>query len=134
MAHANINERREAVRLKLIEGKYMDQADARDIASAFDCSIGAIRADIIHFRTIGTNDTIHVSANMKKRIIKRDGTTCAYCKRKLRITDVIIEHIVPVSMGGCATEENLTVSCQSCNMRKKYKDGSVVFINRRRGK
>lgn len=54
------------------------------------------------------------------RVADRAGHRCEYC----RAPEVIfnfpfeIEHITPLSRQGTSSEENLTLSCRSCNLRK----------------
>jgi 5-methylcytosine-specific restriction endonuclease McrA len=59
---------------------------------------------------------------MKRRIIQRDKGICRYCGCKPKRP--IIEHVIPASQGGLATSDNLVVACQSCNVRKRYRDNA----------
>jgi hypothetical protein len=69
---------------------------------------------------------------LKLKIYERDQFTCQECrhsfmlpevppKRALRLLNgaLHIDHIVPVSQGGRATEENLRLLCASCNLRRQ---------------
>lgn len=72
-----------------------------------------------------------ISIDMKAAIIERDEFKCALCGKQ--IADGIeakklikmgsglfhIDHIVPVVQGGRATEENLRLTCPSCNLSRK---------------
>ncbi len=56
------------------------------------------------------------------RILTRDRFTCQYCGRTPQ--DAIglhVDHIIPVSIGGWNGDENLTASCQACNLSKRNK-------------
>lgn len=44
--------------------------------------------------------------------------TCVRCGRKLRKSDVDIDHIVPQSCGGSDNVENLQCMCRNCNRSK----------------
>lgn len=73
-----------------------------------------------------------ISKNMKRRILERDKMKCKECgkflfadmesaERAIKFGAGLyhIDHIVPVSQGGRATEENLRLLCSSCNLRRK---------------
>lgn len=49
----------------------------------------------------------------------RDGI-CHYCKQKFPVSELTLDHIVPVSRGGKSTKGNLVVCCRKCNQAKKY--------------
>jgi 5-methylcytosine-specific restriction endonuclease McrA len=52
----------------------------------------------------------------KKNVFRRDNYTCQYCGRIG--PDLTIDHIVPRSLGGKTSWENVVVACQACNVRK----------------
>lgn len=54
----------------------------------------------------------------RKRIMKRDGYACGYCKSKKNLT---IDHIIPKSRGGKNTWDNLVTCCNRCNTIKDNK-------------
>jgi 5-methylcytosine-specific restriction endonuclease McrA len=49
------------------------------------------------------------------RIWNRDGRECVTCQSAV---DLTIDHIVPVSLGGPNSDNNLQTMCRSCNSRK----------------
>lgn len=49
-------------------------------------------------------------------ILSRDGECCRYCSTT--IGPFQIDHIFPVSRGGCSDHDNLCVACQPCNRAK----------------
>jgi hypothetical protein len=52
-------------------------------------------------------------------LIQRDGgLQCYYCKIKLHLNEVIFEHLNNNRLDN--REENLVISCQSCNVKKKH--------------
>lgn len=73
-----------------------------------------------------------IPRDMKKRLLIRDKFKCQECNKYV-ISDTAsvdralkfgsglfhFDHIVPVSQGGRATEENLRLLCSSCNLRRK---------------
>ena len=61
----------------------------------------------------------------RANIYARDGYTCQYCgMRPLRpngrpdLTELTLDHVVPVSQGGRKDWENIVTCCVSCNRRK----------------
>lgn len=52
----------------------------------------------------------------KKNVFKRDNYTCQYCGKMG--PDLTIDHIIPRSLGGKTSWENVVVACQACNVRK----------------
>lgn len=62
-----------------------------------------------------------IGKSLRFEVFARDGFTCQYCGA--RPPDVILEvdHIHPVSKGGCDEIINLTTSCYNCNRGKRAK-------------
>ena len=46
------------------------------------------------------------------------GRKCRYCIKKLDINNMVCDHIIPLSLGGDSTKENLQMICGRCNTRK----------------
>ena len=118
MAHANIDERRKAVHSYMNDGAVIEGSLLTCLALEFDCSIGAINADVIALMERG-GGPIYPSARLKQDILERDQHLCQYCGRMARIVD----HVVPLSLGGPSVSYNLVASCQRCNMIKKGRSG-----------
>jgi 5-methylcytosine-specific restriction endonuclease McrA len=51
-------------------------------------------------------------------IYARDKCTCQYCGRRLPRHELNLDHIIPRSLGGTSTWENVVCSCHDCNRRK----------------
>tara|TARA_R100000789_G_C2937518_1_gene131026 strand:+ start:101 stop:538 length:438 start_codon:yes stop_codon:yes gene_type:complete len=49
---------------------------------------------------------------------KNYGKQCKYCETKLRINNMVCDHIVPIAKEGDSVMENLQLICRSCNSRK----------------
>jgi hypothetical protein len=54
-------------------------------------------------------------------VFQRDGYSCSECGSQ---TDLTVDHIHPVSLGGSNHPENLRTLCRSCNSRK----GATVLV------
>jgi 5-methylcytosine-specific restriction endonuclease McrA len=52
------------------------------------------------------------------RLFRRDGYMCLYCGEVLSARLLTRDHIVPVSLGGLDTWENVATACRACNHRK----------------
>ena len=58
------------------------------------------------------------NAFSRKAVVKRDQGICMYCGRKLSISEITIDHIIPKFLGGRTTFTNCVVSCGPCNNKK----------------
>lgn len=52
----------------------------------------------------------------RQNVFKRDGNQCVYCGNAHH--SPTIDHVLPRSMGGKDTWENLVTACQKCNSKK----------------
>lgn len=53
-----------------------------------------------------------------KNVFIRDGYECQYCGVNTRNNKPTIDHILPISLGGKTTFENVVCACGPCNSRK----------------
>ena len=66
----------------------------------------------------------------RKRIFKRDKSTCQYCGSKKHLT---IDHVMPRSRGGENTWTNLVTCCSRCNVYKGNrtpKEANMKLLNK----
>lgn len=54
----------------------------------------------------------------KRKLVRRDRFTCAYCGHLFAERDLTCEHVVPQSRGGGWSWMNIVASCGPCNSRK----------------
>jgi 5-methylcytosine-specific restriction endonuclease McrA len=54
----------------------------------------------------------------RRNIYARDGNRCQYCGKRYSTTELSLDHVVPRSMGGKTTWENIVCACLKCNIRK----------------
>lgn len=45
---------------------------------------------------------------------------CYYCGKKVRPSELTMDHIVPLIRGGKSTRNNVVPACKECNNKKKY--------------
>ena len=54
----------------------------------------------------------------RRNIYARDGNLCQYCGKRFSTTELSLDHVVPRSMGGKTSWENIVCACLQCNIRK----------------
>ena len=59
-------------------------------------------------------------AQLRFRILARDGFRCRYCGRPGSAPGVVlhVDHVVPLAAGGTTSEGNLRTACEECNLGK----------------
>lgn len=60
----------------------------------------------------------HVSSRTRTRIFTRDHFRCRRCGAGPNDDRLVIDHIVPVALGGTSEDENLQTLCDPCNQGK----------------
>lgn len=55
---------------------------------------------------------------LKRRLMRRQDSTCTYCGHRRAAYSMEIDHMVPVVKGGSNDIGNLQVICRQCNLRK----------------
>ncbi len=51
-------------------------------------------------------------------LLARDEHRCQYCGRRMPVSQLSMDHVIPRSRGGQTTWENIVCACLSCNVRK----------------
>lgn len=54
----------------------------------------------------------------RRNLFARDHNKCQYCGRKFSTTELSIDHVVPRSLGGQTTWDNVVCACLKCNVKK----------------
>jgi len=54
----------------------------------------------------------------RRNIFARDRNRCQYCGRHFPTSELSLDHVVPRSLGGKATWENIVCACTRCNVKK----------------
>lgn len=76
-----------------------------------------------------------MDTSLREKIYIRDEGKCRYCRKKIEwealtdkgTKDVTLDHIIPKSLGGDGSEDNLAIACFRCNNVK----GSRINIQPR---
>lgn len=61
---------------------------------------------------------VHAVRFNRKNLFARDGYQCQYCGQKPPSNRLSLDHVIPRSMGGQTTWENIVCCCLKCNGRK----------------
>lgn len=59
-----------------------------------------------------------IPRHIRTAVIQRDGLYCVYCDEDLCDSEIHLDHVIPESLGGPTTVENLQVTCRRCNTAK----------------
>lgn len=59
-----------------------------------------------------------IPSRLRFKILEYYDFRCAYCGVSSKDTQLVIDHVVPVSKGGKTVFENLAAACQDCNLGK----------------
>lgn len=59
-----------------------------------------------------------VSKRLRFEVLRRDGHTCRYCGGQSPDVKLQVDHVIPVSLGGTDTPDNLVAACKDCNSGK----------------
>ena len=54
----------------------------------------------------------------RRNIFARDKNMCQYCGKKFSSSELSLDHVIPRSLGGDASWENIVCSCVKCNSKK----------------
>jgi 5-methylcytosine-specific restriction endonuclease McrA len=54
----------------------------------------------------------------RRNIYARDRNRCQYCGRKFATSELSLDHVLPRSLGGKTSWENIVCACMACNVRK----------------
>jgi len=62
----------------------------------------------------------HISAKLRQRVAEQSRYRCCYCQSQQRLIGILltVEHIIPESLGGSTTLDNLCLACWDCNLIK----------------
>ena len=101
------------LRLRGVERSSRPEAASRSARRA-----GALRVPRVivlkHFDRVPRRHVRYSRLN----IFARDKFTCQYCGRKPARSELNLDHVIPRSLGGRTTWENVVASCVDCNRRK----------------
>ena len=91
------------------------EPDGHDWVSTVNFSIAVPR--IIRLLFYGRLPRNGVKFN-RRNIFARDGNHCQYCGKRSVSSELSLDHIIPRSMGGKTSWENIVCACTKCNIQK----------------
>jgi hypothetical protein len=69
-----------------------------------------------------------ISKRIRYEILRRDDHTCRYCGLKAGQTELTVDHVVPVALGGTDDPSNLVAACKDCNAGKTSTAPDSVLV------
>lgn len=70
-----------------------------------------------------------ISKSAREKVFTQAEFTCEYCGERPSSSELVIDHIIPVSKGGSISDSNLACSCVTCNARKSAMS-LEIFVER----
>ena len=69
----------------------------------------------------------YIPRALRRSVAERCGYRCSYCQTAQQVTgaEFTIDHIIPESLGGRTTENNLCLACWYCNVTKNDRIASI---------
>lgn len=92
--------------------------DKVDVLASYDEIIHSPNFELRLPSVISLKQYVHADRNLaftRFNLFLRDGFSCVYCGAK---NDLTFDHVLPRSMGGRTTWENIVTACSPCNMKK----------------
>ena len=59
-----------------------------------------------------------VSKRLRYEVLSRDGFACRYCGAEAPDAKLVVDHVMPVALGGSDKPDNLVTACFDCNAGK----------------
>lgn len=59
-----------------------------------------------------------VSKRVRFEVLRRDNHACRYCGQAAPDVKLHVDHVIPTTLGGADTPENLVTACAPCNLGK----------------
>lgn len=97
-------------------------AALEEVAAGLNRASDAAEASLRERRTL--------SPRLRAAIIEAHDSACIYCNRVLERADCVLDHVVPLALGGDDHADNLAVACAPCNTRKGARMVHDVFGGR----
>jgi 5-methylcytosine-specific restriction endonuclease McrA len=101
--------------LEISELKKNFEPEAHDWIHTVHLSIAVPRIVRLLFYDRLPRSTVKLN---RRNIFARDQNRCQYCGKKFSTSDLSLDHVVPRSLGGEASWENLVCACLKCNVKK----------------
>lgn len=97
----------------------------KDKAIVIETMDREVRPGMPYPSVIKLREYIHIPHKMqtlsRKNVLLRDRNVCQYCEVKFHPSELTLDHVIPKSLGGRDSWENLVACCSKCNRRKANK-------------
>lgn len=60
-----------------------------------------------------------IPSEIRRAVYEKYGGRCAYCGKQIEYSEMQVDHLKPVRLGGVDTYENYMPTCRSCNHYKR---------------
>jgi hypothetical protein len=69
----------------------------------------------------------NISAYLRQQVSEQSRYRCCYCQSQQRLIGILltVEHIIPESLGGTTTLDNLCLACWDCNLIKSNRIAAI---------
>jgi hypothetical protein len=71
---------------------------------------------------------VTVSKRLRYEILRRDNHACRYCGKIAPATELVVDHVVPVALGGTDEPSNLVAACKDCNAGKSSSNPDAPLV------
>jgi 5-methylcytosine-specific restriction endonuclease McrA len=93
-----------------------------EVLRAYGRRIRSVRSaypmpSVIRLTSFGGNPFV-VPKFSRRNVYVRDDLTCQYCGRRPEVSQLNLDHVVPISRGGKTRWDNVVCCCKPCNRRK----------------
>lgn len=82
---------------------------------------GIVDIDYPNKKTSKTIERSRITNAIRYKVLNRDGFKCKACGSKAGDTQLVVDHIIPISKGGKSNFDNLQALCFTCNSGKSDK-------------
>lgn len=69
-----------------------------------------------------------ISQRLRYEILRRDGHRCRYCGASAQDSQLTVDHVRPVALGGTDDPTNLVTACQPCNSGKSSTEPDAPLL------
>lgn len=69
-----------------------------------------------------------ISKSLRYQVLRRDNHTCQYCGGTPPEVRLVVDHVVPVALGGDDSPSNLLTSCGDCNAGKSATPADAAVV------
>lgn len=70
------------------------------------------------FKTYSRTGRGRISKSIRRDIYDRDDRTCQYCLKRVGLSELTIDHVLPLDLGGMDEVTNYVTCCRKCNRDK----------------